>query len=147
VIHFHGHEAVRHAFVEVARGAVLVGIDLGNSSGPYERAFESPRAFTELLSSVTRGLIQQSGNPAAHIRHLALSSWSAGYGAVRRILGQFGDRIEAVVLLDSLHSGYEPGGAGEGSIHRVWGFPIASFAALAHRASAGNAIFYMSHSQ
>ena len=46
VIHFHGHEAVRHAFVEVAQRAVLVGIDLGNSSGPYEHAFEDPNAFT-----------------------------------------------------------------------------------------------------
>ena len=74
IVHFHGHEAVRHAFVEVAQGSVLVGIDLGNSSGPYEHAFENPRAFTDLLAKITRGLVKQSGLPNAHIRHLALSS-------------------------------------------------------------------------
>ncbi len=148
VIHFHGHEAVRHAFVEVARGAVLVGIDLGNSSGPYERAFEDPNAFTRLLASVTRGLVEQSGDSRAHIRHLALSSWSAGYGAVRRILSRHPPGIDAVVLLDSLHSGYEPRSAGEGgSLHRVAGGPIAPLGDFAARAAAGDVIFYLSHSQ
>jgi hypothetical protein len=142
VIHFHGHEAVRHAFVEVARGAVLVGIDLGNSSGPYEHAFEDPNAFARLLAGVTRGLVEQSGNPKAHIRHLALSSWSAGYGALRRILARHPAGIDAVVLLDSLHSGYEPGG-----LHRVAGAPIAALDEFAQRATTGDVIFYLSHSQ
>jgi hypothetical protein len=148
IVHFHGHEAVRHAFVEVARGAVLVGIDLGNSSGPYERAFEDPNAFTRLLASITRGLAAQSGDPRAHIRHLALSSWSAGFGAVRRILSRHPTGIDAVVLLDSLHSGYEPRTPGTaGTVHRVAGAPIASVGDFAARAAAGDVIFYMSHSQ
>jgi hypothetical protein len=148
VVHFHGHEAVRHAFVEVARGAVLVGIDLGNSSGPYERAFEDPNAFTRLLAGITRGLVQNSGDPRAHIRHLALSSWSAGYGAVRRILSRSTTGIDAVILLDSLHSGYEPRTAGNpGSVHRVAGGPIAPVGDFAARAAVGDVIFYLSHSQ
>src|SRR5689334_9954749 len=109
VVHFHGREAVRHAFVEVARGAVLVGVDLGASSAPYQRAFERPETFTDLLEQVTRGLALRSGDPRAHIRHLAVSSWSAGQGAVRKIVSHFGSRIDAVVLLDLVHSGYEHG--------------------------------------
>src|SRR5258708_15795813 len=108
VVHFHGHEAVRHAFVEVARGAVLVGIDLGNSSGPYERAFEDPNAFTRLLAGITRGLVAESGDPRAHIRHLALSTWSAAYGAVRRTLSPQASGIDPAVLPHSLHSPYQP---------------------------------------
>jgi hypothetical protein len=148
VIHFHGHEAVRHAFVEVARTAVLVGIDLGNSSGPYERAFEDAGAFTRLLAGITRGLVQESGDARAHIRHLALSSWSAGYGAVKRILSRYGSSVEAVILLDSLHSGYEPRTSGTaGTVHRVAGAPIAQVGDFAARAAAGDVIFFMSHSQ
>jgi hypothetical protein len=146
VLHFHGHEAVRHAFVEVARGAVLVGIDLGNSSGPYEKAFEDPSAFPRLLDGITRGLVRQSGDPHAHIRHLALSSWSAGYGAVRRILSRYTTGIDAVVLLDSLHSGYEPRTSSGGAVHRVAGAPIAPLGQFAARAAAGDVIFYLSHS-
>jgi hypothetical protein len=127
---------------------VLVGIDLGNSSGPYERAFEDPQAFTRLLAGITRGLVQESGDPRAHIRHLALSSWSAGYGAVKRILARHGSGVDAVVLLDSLHSGYEPRKAGGASpVHRVAGAPIAPVGEFAARAAAGDVIFYMSHSQ
>lgn len=86
VIHFHGHEAVRRPFVQAARGTVLVGIDLGASSGAYARAFEQPWSFVTLLGRVTRTLQETSGDPRAHIRHLGISSWSAGFGAVRPIL-------------------------------------------------------------
>ncbi|HKQ68296.1 MAG TPA: hypothetical protein VJT73_03115 [Polyangiaceae bacterium] len=148
VVHFHGHDAVRHAFVEAARGVVLVGIDLGNSSGPYEHAFESSAAFPALLEKVQRGLVKASGDARAHVRHLALSSWSAGYGAVKRILAQSKGGIEAVVLLDSLHSGYEPRDDGAGrSMHRVWGPPISAVADYAARAARGNVFLYMSHSE
>jgi len=148
VIHFHGHDAVRHAFIEVARGAVLVGIDLGDSSGPYEHAFEQPQAFPRLLQRIIKGLVDASGDPRAHIRHFAIASWSAGYGAVKQILTHDGPSIEAVVLLDSLHSGYEPRRAREpGSIHAVAGAAISPVRAYAERAAAGHAILYLSHSQ
>src|SRR5260370_15657910 len=100
VVHFHGHEAGRHAFVEVAERTVLVGVDLGSTSVPYDRVFARPEAFPRLLEQVTLGLAQKSGDARAHIRHLALSSWSAGSGAVRRFVSQFGTRIEAVIWLD-----------------------------------------------
>ncbi len=142
VVHFHGHEAVRHAFVEVAERTVLVGVDLGSTSVPYDRVFARPEAFTRLLEQVTLGLAQKSGDARAHIRHLALSSWSAGSGAVRRIVSQFGTRIEAVILLDSLHSDYEPGPP-----RRISLSPIAGVAAFAERATRGEAMLFLSHSQ
>jgi hypothetical protein len=142
VVHFHGREAVRHAFVEVAEGVVLVGVDLGSTSAPYQRAFDRPEAFVDLLDRVTRALAVHSGDPRAHIRHLAVSSWSAGQGAVRKIVAQFGSRIDAVVLLDSLHSGYEPGGG-----HRVAEPPIAGVMDFAARAARGEAVLFLSHSQ
>jgi hypothetical protein len=142
VIHFHGHEAVRHAFVEVAERAVLVGVDLGSTSAPYDHVFAQPEAFTRLLDDITRALVRKSGDANAHIRHLALSSWSAGAGAVRRIVSQFGSEIEAVILLDSLHSDYEPG-----TPRRVSPVPIAGVTAFAERAAKGDVVLFLSHSQ
>jgi len=142
VIHFHGHEAVRHAFVEVAERTVLVGIDLGSTSAPYDHAFANPETFTRLLDDVTLALVRKSDHPNAHIRHLALSSWSAGAGAVRRIVSYFAGRIDAVILLDSLHSDYEPGPR-----RRISLAPIAGVAAYAERAVRGDGMLFLSHSQ
>lgn len=148
VVHFHGHEAVRHSFAQVARGAVLVGIDMGIGSGPYEDAFDGPDRWLELVKSVTRGLVRHSGDPRAHIRHLALSSWSAGYGAVTKILRRFSSSIDAVVLLDSLHSSYTSVPPGDPhAIHGVWGLPIEPVVKFAERAMRGDGILFLSHSQ
>ena len=49
MVHFHGHEAARKEWITVMDGAVLVGIDLGLGSGPYETAFDAPEAFERLI--------------------------------------------------------------------------------------------------
>ena len=148
VVHFHGHEAVRHGFIEAARGSVLVGIDLGIGSGPYESAFRDRNAWPQLVASIERALQKHAGTGGAHIRHLALSSWSAGYGAVTQILAHHAAEIDAVVLLDSLHSDYVTGAPQDlRAIHGVWGLPIAPVTAFAQRAARGDGVFYFSHSQ
>ena len=149
VIHFHRREAVRRSFVEAAHGVVLVGIDLGPTAKSYGRVFRRPQAFPALLTNITRALARYSHDPRAHIRHLALSSFSAGYGAVREILALYGDAIDAVVLLDSLHSDYVPRkllGA-DATNRQVWGAPIASVIQYARRAARGEVTLFVSHSQ
>ncbi|MBK9264018.1 MAG: hypothetical protein IPM54_29975 [Polyangiaceae bacterium] len=107
VVHFHGHEPIRKEFVKTAKGAVLVGIDLGIGSGAYASGFASPHTFTQLISSVEAAMAKKTGNKKAHVRKIALSAWSAGYGAIEQILRQpAGKRIDSVILLDSLHTGY-----------------------------------------
>jgi hypothetical protein len=107
IVHFHGHEPIRKEFVKTAKGSVLVGIDLGIGSGAYSSTFASPHVFAQLITSVEAAMAKKTGNKNAHVRHLALSAWSAGYGAIEQILRQpAGKRVEAVVLLDSLHTGY-----------------------------------------
>jgi len=144
VVHFHGYEATRKTLVQVARGVVYVGIDKGLNSGPYERAFASPEAFPTLLGSIEKGLKAESGNPDAHVRHLALTAWSAGYGAVNQILKRHADRVDAVVLLDGLH------GRWDAQPHRAEPLTTTSIAPtieFARRAVRGEKIFIFSHSQ
>ncbi len=139
MFHFHGHEAVRKEWVQVMDGAVLVGIDLGNGSGPYESAFADPAAFQSLLDSVEQAMSKRSGKPAK-ARFVGLSAWSAGYGAVQQILGQpLGKkRVDSVVLLDGLHCGYA-----QNSLNAL---QINSFIEFAERAAARDKFMLVSHS-
>jgi hypothetical protein len=111
VFHFHGHEPVRKEWVRVMDGAVLVGIDLGLGSGPYASAFGSPDAFK-----------------------------NAGYGAVGEILGQdYGrKKVDVVILLDGLHSGYSGS-----SLNEVQLKPFVEFA---RAAAAKRRFMFVSHS-
>jgi hypothetical protein len=111
IVHFHGHEPIRKEFVKSAKGIVLVGIDLGIGSGAYSQAFASSVVFERLIDSVEKEMARLRGRKKAHVRKLALSAWSAGYGAIGQILQQpAGKKVDAVILLDSLHTGYLAGG-------------------------------------
>jgi len=145
VIHFHGHEAVRKTLVQVARGVAYVGIDKGLGSGAYETAFNDPSAFTTLLYSIEKGLQAESRDPRAHIRKLALSAWSAGYGAVNEILKHHADAVDAVVLLDGLHGRWEalPNRDPSKPLKTTQIAPTIEFA---RRAARGEKIFVFTHS-
>ncbi len=147
VIHFHGHDAVRKAFVEVARGEVLVGIDLGVGSGAYEDAFALPAAFTELKDGVLRALRRNTHNPDATIRTLTLSSWSAGYGAIQNILRFHPRAADAVVLLDSAHAGYVKTDAPPKGPPTLVTRTLAPFVAFAERAARGDVTMVLTHSE
>jgi hypothetical protein len=140
MFHFHGHEAARKEWVQVMDGAVLVGIDLGNGSGPYEQSFADPGAFKTLLTSVEQAVSEHAGLPRARARRIGLSAWSAGYGAVQQIVGQpFGrERVDAVILLDGLHCGYTSQSLNE--------LQIGAFVDFARKAAAGDRFMMVSHS-
>jgi hypothetical protein len=139
VFHFHGHEAARKEWITVMDGAVLVGIDLGLGSGPYETAFDAPDAFARLVASVERAVEKKTGRPA-QARKIGLSAWSAGYGAVQKILGQkLGkERVDTVVLLDGLHCGYQG--------QSVNALQIRAFSDFAKQAAAKQKLMFVSHS-
>ncbi|HET9957382.1 MAG TPA: hypothetical protein VFQ61_22945 [Polyangiaceae bacterium] len=108
MIHFHGHEPARKEWVQVMQRGVLVGIDLGLGSGPYESTFQPRDAFRTLLQSIEKAVAKHSGKPNAHVRRIGLSAWSAGYGAIQSILSDpwAMEHVDTVVLLDGLHCGY-----------------------------------------
>jgi hypothetical protein len=140
MLHFHGHEAARKEWVKVMDGAVLVGIDLGLASGPYETAFDPPEAFEQLVASVERAVAKKTGRESARARRVGLSGWSAGYGAIQKILGQkYGkQRVDSVVLLDGLHCGYQG--------QSLNGLQIRAFTEFARESAAGRKLMFVSHS-
>ncbi len=141
LVHFHGHDPARKEWVKVVDGTVLVGITLGIGSGVYSSAFTDPAAFERLVHSVEVEVARLRGLPKAKVRKLGVSAWSAGYGAVERILSQdYGKKaVDTVVLLDGLHSGYR----GDGDLE---GLQLEPFLAFAKRAKAGQKLMFLSHS-
>ena len=142
MFHFHGHEAARKEWVKVMDGPVLVGIDLGLGSGPYEESFASPATFEKLVESVEDAMAEHLGVKQARARFIGLSAWSAEYGAVGRILSQpLGQRrVDTVILLDGLHSGYAHDG---GTLNELQLAPFGEFAA---RAARGRRLMFVTHS-
>src|SRR3954464_4217376 len=140
VFHFHGHEPARKEWVQVMHGVVLVGMTLGIGSGAYENAFRDAAAFERLLKSIEATVAEHTGRKAAHARRIALSSWSAGYGAVEEILNQpLGrERVDTVILLDGLHCDY----AGDGFVKTT----LEPFVRFAHEAADGKRLMVVSHS-
>ncbi len=110
LVHFHGApDVVRREFTAAGLPAALVVVNYPGLSTAYERPLSEPGRFAELLEAarprlVERGVLRSSGDWG----RVWLSSFSAGYGAVRAILAQpeSFERVDGIYLADSLYAGY-----------------------------------------
>jgi hypothetical protein len=146
LIHFHGAPtSVEPTFEKSGIGGVLAILNLGNGSGAYEKEFETPSAFRDLVNRIRVVVGEMCPNAATSERRIALSGWSAGYGAVRRIIDRVADadRVDAVLLSDGLHAGFESDNKWERVVN---GAAMAPFALFADRAVAGERLFAITHS-
>ncbi len=139
LFHFHGREPIRKEWVRSMERGVLVAIDVGIDSGAYATAFSDPRTFGQVLRAV-EAHVGGKGYTGAAVGRVALSSWSAGYGAIEQILDQpLGLRVvDSVILLDGLHSGYEG--------HSLDVKRLAPFVRFAESAAKGERLLFVSHS-
>lgn len=141
LVHFNGSDAIRKQLAPEAPNLVIAGVDLAGLSSQYVKAFADPAAWTSLVTSLEREVGKALDLPRAHVRHLAISSWSAGYGAVAQILEQRRAPLpDALILLDSLHAGYA---AGSGA--RIDPGKLPLFIESARAAAAGGPLFYLTH--
>jgi hypothetical protein len=146
LIHFHGAPtAMEPAFERSDIDGVLVILNLGNGSGRYEQAFQFAGSFDDTLDRVSTVLQDLCPGASAKPKRIALSGWSAGYGAISRIIDRPKDaaRVDAVLLADGLHSNFEPGPSYE---RRVSVDQLAPFSHWADEAVAGRKLFALTHS-
>lgn len=111
VIHFHGGPLPpEHAVSRVGKSHVLAVVQLGSGNGIYDAAFSNPSAYDSLLAGIRRTLADVS-RPVV-FRSVTLSGFSAGHGAIRAILRDSSHfaAVDAVLLLDGLHTDYVPPG-------------------------------------
>ncbi|HEY3499548.1 MAG TPA: hypothetical protein VGK73_32885 [Polyangiaceae bacterium] len=146
LIHFHGAPtAVEPAFERAEIEGALAILNLGIGSGKYDAEFQFGGSFDGLLTRLNVVIHDLCPTAVTAPRRIALSGWSAGYGAVFRILDRPKDaaRIDAVLLADGLHAGIEAGEPGE---RRVGVEQMAPFVGFADEAVAGHKLFALTHS-
>jgi hypothetical protein len=145
VIHFHGvAETVEPRFDDAGINAVLYTINIGNGSGPYEALFADRAAFGRMLSEIENALGKRVPALAgARLGRVALSGWSAGYGAVVHAIAfpNVADRVDAVLLSDGMHTGFAPG------TRRANPLGMAPYVRFGERAVAGEKLMAVTHSQ
>ncbi|HEY6726071.1 MAG TPA: hypothetical protein VI197_18680 [Polyangiaceae bacterium] len=107
VIHFHGaHTTMIPRYLKSKLNAVLVIVNKGIGSGAYSDALALPGDVDGLLDRIQKTVAEECRREPVAPRKLALSSWSAGYGAVQQFLRFRPGKVDAVLLSDGLHVGF-----------------------------------------
>ena len=143
LVHFHGAPAVMEtAFEHSGIDGALVVYNLGLGSGAYEDPYSIPNSYDHMLESV-RLAVRELCPSAAQPKRVALSGWSAGYGAILHIIDRAKDaaRVDAVLLADGMHVGFEPVG-----FRKVSAISMAPFTRFADEAIAGKKLFAITQS-
>lgn len=110
LIHFLGNKNVVHHAADHYKGRLIaVTINLGAGSSVYARPFSDSVLFERLIDTV-QARLKNKLHHSVRFRHIILSGFSAGYGAVRSILSHPADfkLVAEVLLLDGLHADYIP---------------------------------------
>lgn len=149
VVHFHGAAWLPEQAVAALGGhTVAAVVNLGVGSGAYDRALSDPAAFDSLLAGVVRETSAATGQ-AVRLTRITLVGYSAGHGAVRAILREprHFARVDAVLLLDGMHTSYLPDGtvlANGGALDTT---NLVGFASFARAAMRGEKRFVVTHSE
>lgn len=149
VVHFHGAAWLpEQAVAQLDGHTVAAVVNLGAGSGAYDRAFSDPMAFDSLLAGVALE-VSETIRRAARIGRVTLVGFSAGHGAVRALLREprHFARVDAVLLLDGMHTSYVPDGtvlAAGGALDTT---NLVAFAEFARAAVRGEKRFLVTHSE
>jgi hypothetical protein len=106
-IHFHGGGWLPEVAAARHGGTAVIAVQLGSGSAVYGKPFAEPGTFARLLE-------EAENRAGVKFDPIALTSWSAGYGAIRAILRDPAayERVSRVLLIDGLHAGYMGGKPG-----------------------------------
>src|SRR4051812_10717361 len=114
LVHFHGDSAVYHNNVKyAARNTIEVTVNLGAGSTAYSTPFAGNTTLFQSILDDTLAKARAEANipDNATWRKVGVSSFSAGYGAVREILKQptYYNRIDALLMADTIYASYTSG--------------------------------------
>jgi hypothetical protein len=134
---FHFHGAGWLAEVAAARCKIaVVHVALGEGSAKYEAPFKDKARFGKLLAEAEKKAVRK-------FTRVALSGWSAGFGAMRMILRQpdYAKKVHWAVLIDGMHAGYQKG------TKKVTPAHMGSFITFAKEAVADKKQFLITHTK
>ncbi len=108
IVHFHGGPELQERNMDrTSLGAVVVGVNAGVVSGHYEKAYAEAGALSRLEGEAieaARATGRFGEAPRSH--RLAISTWSAGFGALQAIANDASDialaRVDAILVADGV---------------------------------------------
>jgi hypothetical protein len=143
LIHFHGDpQTVWNNAAQAKLNAVIVTANYNGLSGVFSKPFSDPKLFQALLDDALAKLREQPDFDDAHWDRIVVTSFSAGYGAVREILKQphYREAIDGILAGDSLYA----------STDEADGTPVdeqmADYKTYADMAARGEKTFVFTHS-
>lgn len=145
IIHFHGkHQTAIDALEQSGLPAALISVDLGVGSRVYRGAYDDAGSLDRLVAFAERSLHETGRLPNAHVGRIAISAWSAGYGAARLIMARPAEaaRVDALVLVDALFADWETKGGRSRAVSMEGLAPTLAFAT---RATRGERLFVATH--
>jgi len=144
LVHFHGDPQTVWNNAKYAHlNAVIVTVNYSGLSSAYSTPFSNAALFQSLLDEALTKVRQQADfSDTLEWDKLAVSSFSAGYGAVREILAtaSYRNQIDALLAADSLYATT----AGDGT---PLDSQMANYKTFATLAKNGDRTFLLSHSQ
>jgi len=144
LVHFHGDPQTYWNNAQYANlNAILVTVNYSGLSSAYSTPFSNAALFQQVLDEARTRVRQESDIPDnLQWDKLAVSSFSAGYGAVREILksATYRNDIDALLAADSLYATT----AGDGT---PLDSQMADYKTFAGLAKNGTKTFLFSHSQ
>lgn len=143
LVHFHGDpQTVWNNALYADLNALIVTVNYGGLSSAYSGPFANPALFQSLLDeALTKARGQRDFAASLEWDQLGVSSFSAGYGAVREILksSSYRDSIDALLAADSLYATTSFDGTPLDS-------QMVNYKTFASLAQAGEKTFLFSHS-
>ncbi len=147
LVHFHGDPATVNNNAGYADlNAVIINVTYSGLSAAYTTPFSNDTTlFGDILDDALSTLRAQP-DIASTVAwdQLSISSFSAGYGAVRQILKQptYYNQIDGLLLADSLYASFT-----SSTDHTPLDSQMVDFRSFAQDAAAGNKTMIVSHSQ
>lgn len=111
-VHFHGpdwHSIQEH--IASGEKSVLLSSSPGEGSSTYAKLMGTKGTLDAWFVALLSELKKRGAEPGAQVTDLDLSSFSAGYGAIRELVQQpeVYRRIRSVILCDSMYGSLAPG--------------------------------------
>jgi hypothetical protein len=126
----------------------LIVFALGEGSSTYRTPFTDTNRFVRMIALVESELKKRGAAANTRVAHIDVSSFSAGYGAVRELVQQppSFQIIRRIILLDSMYASLEPEEAGATN-RRPLAAQIDVWVPFARAAVRGGKTFVLTHSQ
>ncbi len=144
LVHFHGDpQTIWNNAAQADVNAVVVTVNYSGLSSAYSGPFADRSLFRQLLDTALASLRQQADfGPETDWDQLAVSSFSAGYGAVRQILSTpaYFNEIDSLLAADSLYATTSSDGTALDS-------QMVNYKAFASAAADGTKQFIFTHSE